>query len=214
MKITRFFKLRPYIARVLREPNATGCDRKRRAKCELPDEQERHHPAEPPGVVNLLKESVRPTRPRHCRSELSPYESIAHHKHGAEYPPEHRLRAIHRRDNRGDRNERADPDHVDHVQRCRACQTDASNQMRSGICFLNGFGIEVGDSLTGVLRVRAGRHVASVGRESLHHRPRHRDALLLRWRKEFKPKPGLRKTDLQTGLLAYARRRVVRLARA
>ena len=65
---------------------------------------------------------------RHRRAKLGPDQPVADDQHRAEYPPEHRLRPAHRRDDQRHRDERPDADHVDHVERRRTGHADAADQ--------------------------------------------------------------------------------------
>ena len=118
----------PDIPRVAGEPDVAGRDFERAAQDELPDEEERHQPAEALAAVGLAEIPVAAARAGHRGAELAPDQAVGDRDEHRHEPPEQGLRPAQRRHQDGDRDEGTDPNHVRHVERGRLQQAEAPGE--------------------------------------------------------------------------------------
>ncbi len=121
----RMFQSRPEPRQKARQPDATGRNRKRRRKAQLPHVQK----AQPvPGAlrpVNLAQKRIRPARARKCRAQFSPHQSVRNSDRRAQQPRPHRKPVARRRNDQRQRDERPHADHLQHVEQHRGTKPDA-----------------------------------------------------------------------------------------
>src|SRR6202142_110044 len=86
------FQPRPEKSGILRKPNRSRSNRKRRAERKLPDKQKRNEPSQLARPINFFQISIRPARPWHSRAQLRPNQPIADGQKRAQHPTQHRLR--------------------------------------------------------------------------------------------------------------------------
>ena len=118
-------EVRPDIPRVAGEPDVARGDFEGAAEDELPDEQERHQPAEALAAVGLAEIHVAAAGTGHRGAELAPDQAVGDRDEHRHEPPEQGLRPAERRHQDRDRDEGTDPNHVRHVERGRLQQAEA-----------------------------------------------------------------------------------------
>src|SRR2546425_3583888 len=95
------------VGRILRKTDRARGQAERRLYQSLPDEQERHHPAETARTISFPQEYVGAAGKWHRRAEFRPHKTVEKRQHCSRNPRQQRLRPAHGLDDQGNHDKRA-----------------------------------------------------------------------------------------------------------